>query len=388
MQKQKVSPIFSTVHNYYYNSSNETSFPKKVHILKLYGLPRDSYQILSFGYQHKNLIKTTVIGDNFDKYPTFSDSYFYKLFWKQNLRFTKLNDFYVSKNGGLFQNGNVYLSEDYAQIFFPSDKKNLTYKIIFCSQLLSIGHRWVNIYGHLLINLIPTILSVPNYIVLTSYLPIPFFFQSSFNPLFESINYPIENFISHFDDEILFSKIVYSYANDATLPKPLMYLKFSTLLSKYFETNNINPIQYVILNRDKIEESRSLNNLNEIFFALRSKIPSIKFIKKPTNYSSFKEQVHFYAKTKLLWGVHTSLLFNCVYMKPESVVCEVQFEFIINGYLSSYWSNVLFLAKSLRLKVVFARDPNILWESRNSSISIDLVVRMIQSGLKYLSEKK
>ena len=98
--------------------------------------------------------------------------------------------------------------------------------------------------------------------------------------------------------------------------------------------------------------------------------------------------IHFYAKTKLLWGVHTSLLFNCVYMKPESVVCEVQFEFIINGYLSSYWSNVLFLAKSLRLKVVFARDPNILWESRNSSISMDLVVRMIQSGLKYLSEKK
>ena len=328
----------------------------------------------------ENVYEPILYGEKFEDYPPLNLDHYKKLFWNQTFHLRYYKDIFVTPSCALYYNHTYYV-----QMAQEPPPNNSFIYFVNAENIIAISHIHIFVYGHALIDLYPNFMVVPKYILDKSYVPLKSY-NSFMPPLFESIGFPRERTLVLAQElYMIFSPNVYIFKErNKMYPKPFYYNAFIKKIAEHFHLRQKAPHLYFLANRNP-DENRFLTNFDEIIKIVRSKYPNYKFEKCP-HLSATKDYIILLDKVKLMWGVHTSFLFNMAYMQPKTVICELQCNFYLpnTNTMNENWNNLLYFSLALGLKVVFGRDMNIIWLEKKQRGKPQIAIDMIGIGLKYL----
>ena len=120
-------------------------------------------------------------------------------------------------------------------------------------------------------------------------------------------------------------------------------------------------------------DNRKLLNFDKISNLVISRNQRLNWTVKNFNTESLVEQIKSWHVTKFIFGVHSSALFGCLFMQPNSIVAAIEWKLCFHS--------LQHLAVLSGLYFVHMREPKMTTSLYN--IDIQRCVNLIEYALKY-----
>ena len=249
-------------------------------------------------------------------YPELEDDLNYQS-WNHNCTYVHLKNMYTNFAGSLVTENFEYIGllgrDNWVK---PHDNATVKYSY---DSIIALGNRQTTYFGHWFHDVLAPLTLFPEEIVNKSLI---IRYDKTECPLSTIFAFGIKKsqmLILSEGDGWIFAKNCYT-----TIPFPhlrhfgkmmlILYQKFS----KYYNLENIIPSQYYISNRPQ-NLNRWISNMNDIFFAFKSKFPDINFVYL-TDSMSIQESAIQWASAKFIFTPTGSNCVKTVFMKPKSII--------------------------------------------------------------------
>ena len=235
--------------------------------------------------------------------------------------------------------------------------------------IIGLGHTQIFQFGHFFMDILIPLLMFPNEVISKSYVALSAV-SLKYQSYFKFIDFPVEK-------AIFLKRGEWTFASNLYMPiKPLDHLghygnlsaSFAEKLRNYFNVTNIVPDKYYVTNR-KVNNTRYINNMNEIFQVLNNTFPERSFLILP-DFNDFHEAAYWWCRAKLVFGPTGSNLFKHFIMSNNTilvVIASTYYDHALAAGAASHGVYSLFY-KLKGMSHLKAHKPNIMNTTHASHI--------------------
>lgn len=282
---------------------------------------------------------------------------------------------YATTTGAFIKNGHFYFishnckSLAHKNYFRLSSQKDYSLPFKSYDIVVSLTHDNFGTFGHWLSEIYPEMFLLPKHVLQNGYIICkeahPFHIEG-----YELIGFSRDRILSG-PNLTVFGQTVYTFSCQTCMHLNPLAISFAKQeIIRILNLPKIEPDKFVLFNR---LDSRRLANFDEIAHTVMSKYPHLNWIRKSQNNGTLTEQIRHWHTVKFIFGTHSSALFGCLFMQPNSIVAAVEWCRCFHSLEHlAVWSGLYF---------VHLREPEMT--TNPYRIDLQLCVDLIETALKF-----
>ena len=291
--------------------------------------------------------------------------------WNHNATYVHLKNIFTTYTSALLSINFEYFCLDPTEQWTRDHPSGMLLNIY--DHVIALGNTQLTYYSHWYHDVLGPLTLFPDYIIKKSYIIINKWVAAPVETIF---SFGVEEWQLLYlqKEEWIFAKNCYT-----TIPPPhfrhfgKMMRNLALKLRKYYQVENIKPINYFISNR-RLGEYRYISNMYDVFLAINKTFYEkykISYLQDPRD---IKETAKTWASAKLIFLTTGSTCIKSLFMKEKSVMIIGLAEIMDNG-------QPLIAANNFIFTLIFRIEGMIQYERQtNTTIKIPLAINVFKIG--------
>ena len=234
-----------------------------------------------------------------------------------NSTYTIIPDTIVSKFAGfgsLSQYVDVNHPPDYKRFRVASETGTI---VGSCDNLIAIGHMWVFVFGHFVLDVLPSMLFIPENVRNTSKLLLTIN-STMYKEYYYAMGFRDDQFVFIENDQFLYVQQLHTVINKQPIHGNMVngIKEIGPIVKKYYKVENIKPFYLGLQNR-KEGLSRHLTNFDEIISECEKRYGKENILILPDAHKSLYDAVLAFSSLRIFFGPTGSGFTNMIFMEEE-----------------------------------------------------------------------
>ena len=229
-----------------------------------------------------------------------------------NCTYTVLHNIFVTAFAGIGYIDQQIITVDIVKNFHTPATRGVLNCTIPC--LIAVGHRWCRVFGHVIYDVLPLMLFIPENVKQTAKVLLSVN-NSMYRQLYVAIGFREDQIINIPREHFIYAQVLHTVISMQALHNNMVYgLKWvGDTIKKYCKTENIEP-KYIGL-QNRLRGPRKLSNFNRFVAACQEKFKQENILRLPDLHSNLNDAAKDFASLRIYCAPTGSNFANMIYMK-------------------------------------------------------------------------